>query len=136
MNIHVVAATSAPSLSEFALWVREELQELAPAAMISLRIIPAPASRALQCVTTDADAELTAAIIDQVERMLRVYREDDDHTAEGLTRPVEAQEIVTLEWLAEHADGLPEPWRVTGDFVDGNRVMILHTYLDPAAVSS
>ncbi len=136
MHINVVAATSAPSPSEFAFWVREELQELAPAATISLRIIPAPARRAFQCVTTDAGSEVTAAVIDRVEGMLRVFREDDDHTAEALTQPAEAQEIVTVEWLAEHADRMPHPWRVTGNFVDGNLALILHTRAEPAPVSS
>ena len=130
-----IQATTCIHPEQFARALRAEIREIEPDVDVRVRAVLAPRERRFQAIQSDGPAYISELMFDVIEAVRDEF-ESAAVIAEGLTQPVEAQEIVTLEWFAEHADHLPEPWRVTGEFVDGKRVMILHTYLDPAAVSS
>ncbi len=115
-----IQATTCIHPEQFARALRAEIRTFEPDADIRVRAIPAPCERRFQVVRSDGPDCMPDIVIDIIEGVR------DEFEPVAVIEHAEVQEIVTLEWLAEHSHCLPQPWRITSELVAGKWVTNLH----------
>jgi hypothetical protein len=115
-----IQATTDIHPQQFARALRAEIRTFEPDAEIRVRAIPAPGERRFQVVRSDGPDCIPGIMLDVIEAVR------DQFEPVAVIDRVGSQEIVTLEWLAEHSHCLPHPCRIKSELVAGKWVHTLH----------